>query len=62
MKYRNTLMFKTLFAAEAMATRMGAGHVATQVWSDSAPGFGVMRLSDRAVFGVGAKMVPGSAW
>jgi hypothetical protein len=62
MKYRNTPMFPTLAAAELAATRMGSGHTATQVYEGDATGYGVMRLRDRAVFGVGGKMVPGSAW
>ena len=40
-----------------------APHVtATQVYDGDATGFGVMRLRDRAVFGVGGALVPGSAW
>lgn len=44
------------------ARKMGDGHTATQVYDGDATGFGVMRLRDRAVFGVGGALVPGSAW
>lgn len=62
MKYLNTKMLPTLAAAEALAAKMGPGHASTQVYDGLATGFGVMRLRDRALFGAGGKMVPGTAW
>jgi hypothetical protein len=62
MKYRGVTMYPTLAKAEYSAAMYGAGHTATQVYEGDATGYGVMRLRDRAVFGVGGKMVPGSAW
>ena len=62
MKYRGVTMYPTLAKAEYSAAMYGAGHTATQVYDGDATGFGVMRLRDRAVFGVGGALVPGSAW
>ena len=62
MKYHGTPMFPSLSAAETHARKMGDGHTATQVYDGDLSGYGVMRLRDRAVFGVGGALVPGSAW
>ena len=62
MKYRGVTMYQTLAKAEDSAAMYGAGHAATQVYDGDLSGYGVMRLRDRAVFGVGGALVPGSAW
>lgn len=62
MKYRGVTMYATLAKAEYSAAMYGAGHTATQVYDGDLSGYGVMRLRDRAVFGVGGALVPGSAW